>query len=105
MGLPVCLILHGATARPPDFQPFGLGKFLTAAVRRGAPPFVLAGADGGLLFWEPGHAPGTIRRRWCWTRCRGGCDARGFDTSRMAAWGWSMGGYGSLRLAEVRPDC
>ena len=21
----------------------------------------------------------------------------------MAAWGWSMGGYGSLRLAEVKP--
>jgi hypothetical protein len=29
-GLPVCLILHGATARPKDFQPFGLPRFLTA---------------------------------------------------------------------------
>ena len=52
-GLPVCLILHGATARPDDFEPFGLPRFLTAAVTRGAPPFVLMGADGGLLYWEP----------------------------------------------------
>ncbi len=104
VGLPVCLVLHGATARPPDYQPFGLGKFLTAAVRRGAPPFVLAGADGGLLFWEPGHAPGDNPQAMVLDEMPGWLDARGFDTSRMAAWGWSMGGYGSLRLAEVRPD-
>ena len=31
-GLPVCLILHGVTATPSDYQGFGLGRFLTAAV-------------------------------------------------------------------------
>ena len=31
------------------------------------------------------------------------CDERGFDVSRLSAWGWSMGGYGALRLAEVHP--
>jgi S-formylglutathione hydrolase FrmB len=31
------------------------------------------------------------------------CAARGFDTSRLAAWGWSMGGYGSLLLAATFP--
>ena len=63
-GLPVCVILHGASARPADYQPFGFAKFLTEAVKRGAPPFVLAGADGGLLWWEPGHAPGDDPGRW-----------------------------------------
>jgi S-formylglutathione hydrolase FrmB len=29
--------------------------------------------------------------------------ARGFDARRIAGWGWSMGGYGVLRLGEVRP--
>ena len=29
-GVSVCLVLHGATARPSDFQPFGLPRFLTA---------------------------------------------------------------------------
>ena len=31
-------------------------------------------------------------------------DQRGFDSSRLAGWGWSMGGYGVLGLAEARPD-
>ena len=52
-GLPVCMVLHGVTATPSDYQRFGLGRFLTAAVQRGAPPFVLAGASGGVLWWEP----------------------------------------------------
>ena len=34
-GLPVCLVLHGVTATPSDYQGFGLGRFLTAAVQRG----------------------------------------------------------------------
>src|SRR4051794_16879533 len=43
-GLPVCLVLHGASKSPRDFPALGLGRFLTDAVRRGAAPFVLAGA-------------------------------------------------------------
>jgi S-formylglutathione hydrolase FrmB len=31
------------------------------------------------------------------------CAARGFDTSRLAVWGWSMGGYGALLLQERFP--
>ncbi|MBA2696581.1 MAG: hypothetical protein H0U62_12255 [Actinobacteria bacterium] len=57
-GLPVCLVLHGASATPADFEDFGFGRFLTAAVRAGADPFVLAGASGGQLSWEAGHVPG-----------------------------------------------
>jgi len=30
-------------------------------------------------------------------------DERGFDASRRALWGWSMGGYGVLRMAEIEP--
>ena len=32
------------------------------------------------------------------------CTDRGFDSTRLAAYGWSMGGYGALRAAELRPD-
>ena len=28
---------------------------------------------------------------------------RGFDAENRALWGWSMGGYGALRIAEVEP--
>lgn len=31
------------------------------------------------------------------------CADRGFDASRLAAYGWSMGGYGALRAAQLRP--
>ena len=65
---------------------------------------MLAGADGGLLFWEPGHEAGDNPQAMVIDEMPGWLDRRGFDTSRMAAWGWSMGGYGVLRLAEVKPN-
>jgi hypothetical protein len=98
-GLPVCLILHGGSATTADYRRFGFGRFLTAAVRSGVPPFVLVGADGGHNFWQDdgaGDDPQRMLRdelpRWC--------TQRGFDAGRMAAYGWSMGGYGALLLAE-----
>lgn len=100
-GLPVCVILHGASATAADYPEFGFGRFLTDAVVRGAAPFVLAGADGGPLGWEPSGADDPARMvhdelpRWC--------AERGFDTQRVVAWGWSAGGYGVLRLGETYP--
>jgi predicted esterase len=102
-GLPVCLILHGATARPKDFQPFGLPRFLTAAVRRGAPPFVLMGADGDLLSWEPDPGGGDDPQRMVLEELPRWAEERGFDARRLAGWGWSMGGFGVLHIAEVKP--
>ncbi|HEY3764140.1 MAG TPA: alpha/beta hydrolase-fold protein [Gaiellales bacterium] len=102
-GLPVCLVLHGVTASPSDYERFGLGRFLTAAVRAGAPPFVLAGADGGILYWEPDPSSADDPQRMMTDEMPAWLTARGFDASRSVAWGWSMGGYGALRLAEVRP--
>jgi S-formylglutathione hydrolase FrmB len=102
-GLPVCVILHGVSATPKDYQAFGLGKFLTAAVQRGAPPFVLAGADGGVLYWEPDPAGGDDPQKMMTEEMPRWLTARGYDARRIAGWGWSMGGYGVLRLGEVRP--
>ncbi|GHJ50003.1 esterase [Catellatospora sp. TT07R-123] len=100
-GLPVCLVLHGASATAADFPRFGFGRFLTDAVRRGVPPFVLAGATGGRLRWEPSGAddPGRMAAE----ELPAWCGQRGFDVGRIALWGWSMGGYGVLRLAERFP--
>jgi hypothetical protein len=99
-GLPVCLILHGASATTADYERFGLGRFLTAAVRAGAPPFVLAGADGGRTRWV-GDGAGDDPQRMLLDELPAWCGDQGFDTSRVAAYGWSMGGYGSL-LASIR---
>lgn len=98
-GLPVCLVLHGASKHARDFPALGLGRFLTAAVDAGAAPFVLAGATGDRLAWRPAGADDPQRMvheeipQWC--------ADRGFDASRVAVWGWSMGGAGALLLAET----
>ncbi|WP_308120933.1 alpha/beta hydrolase-fold protein [Paractinoplanes bogorensis] len=100
-GLPVCLVLHGASKTAADFPALGLGRFLTDAVRRGRPPFVLAGATGDRLQWRP-HG-GDDPQRMVHEEIPRWCAQRGFDISRMALLGWSMGGYGSLLLAEAFP--
>ena len=101
-GLPVVVILHGASATARDFQPFGLARFLTQAVRDGAEPFVLAGADGGTTRWE-GDGRGDDPQAMLTDELPGWLAERGFDADRRALWGWSMGGYGALRLAESSP--
>ena len=100
-GLPVCVVLHGASATAADFDDFGFGRFLTDAVQRGAQPFVLAGATGGVLRWEP--SGNDDPRAMVHDELPAWCKERGFDISRLALWGWSMGGYGVLRLAEIFP--
>ena len=103
-GLPVVLVLHGSSASVTDYRGpgFGFGRFVTAAVQRGAPPFVLAGTDDGPAGWVPdGSGPDPQRMvveelpRWL--------AARGFDADRRVLWGWSRGGYGVLRLVEAHP--
>jgi S-formylglutathione hydrolase FrmB len=101
-GLPVVIVLHGATGRPNMYQGFGLPRFLTAAVEAGARPFVLAGADGGLLRWEP-QPSGDNPQAMVLEEMPEWLSDRGFDADRRAVWGWSMGGYGALRLAETDP--
>ena len=98
-GLPVCIVLHGASKRPPDFPKLGFGRTLSRAVEKGTPPFVLAGADGGRRGWRP--KPGDDPQRMAYEEIPNWCAERGFDISRLALWGWSMGGAGALLLAET----
>ncbi|WP_446216649.1 alpha/beta hydrolase [Micromonospora sp. IBHARD004] len=100
-GLPVCLVLHGASATPRGFSRFGLARFLTDAVRRGAPPFVLAGATGGGLSWR--RSGDDDPQRMVREEVPTWCARRGFDVDRTAVWGWSTGGFGALLLAEAYP--
>ncbi|GAA1035803.1 alpha/beta hydrolase-fold protein [Virgisporangium ochraceum] len=100
-GLPVCVVLHGGSKSPRDFPGLGLGRFLTAAVDRGAAPFVLVGASGDRLRWRP--STGDDPQRMVHEEIPAWCAERGFDTRRMAVWGWSMGGYGALRIAQTFP--
>ncbi len=101
-GLPVCLVLHGASATTADFETFGLGRFLSAAVESGTPPFVLVAADGGRSFWA-GDGISDDPQRMLTDELPEWSQQLGFDASRMAAYGWSMGGHGVLLAAESAP--
>lgn len=100
-GLPVVIVLHGGSASAAELRGFGLGRFLTAAVRRGVPPFVLAGTDDGPAGWVP--TGGVDPQRMLQDEMPRWLAERGFDGGRRALWGWSRGGYGVLRLVEVAP--
>jgi alpha-beta hydrolase superfamily lysophospholipase len=102
-GLPVCMILHGGSATTKDYTKFGFANFLSDAVNHGVPPFVLVGADGGLSRWE-GDGAADDPQRMLREEVPAWCTERGYDATRLAAYGWSMGGYGALRLAERTPD-
>ncbi|MEQ6899700.1 alpha/beta hydrolase-fold protein [Nocardioides sp. YIM 152588] len=101
-GLPVVVVMHGASASAAEFRGFGFGRFVTAAVAAGAPPFVLAGTDDGPYGWVPGAGvdPFTMLR----DELPGWLGERRFDVSRRAVWAWSRGGYGALRLALDTPQ-
>jgi hypothetical protein len=99
-GLPVVVVLHGASASADQLRGFGLPRFVTAAVDAGAPPFVLAGTDDGPDGWLPsgGLDPQAMLRDElpAWLAERGFAD-------RRALWGWSRGGYGALRFVGLEP--
>ncbi len=100
-GLPVVVVLHGASASAAAFRGFGFARFLTAAVEAGAPPFVLAGTDDGPSGWVPDG--GSDPFRMLQEELPGWLDERGFDSGRRVVWAWSRGGYGALRLALEDP--
>ncbi len=104
-GLPVCLVLHGASATTADFDGFGLARFLTAAARDGVPPFVLVGVDGGRKRWRSaGPDDPDDPQRMLVEEVPTWVADRGFALDRQAAWGWSMGGFGALLLAAAVED-
>nr|WP_232425462.1 alpha/beta fold hydrolase [Pseudofrankia inefficax] len=103
-GLPVCLVLHG---RGDDARRgvalLALDSALAVAVRAGASPFVAVAVDGGEAYWHR-RAAGDDPEQMILAEVLPRLAAQGLRTSRLAALGWSMGGYGALLLAERHPD-
>jgi dienelactone hydrolase len=101
--LPVVVVLHG---RRNDhwsvFSPryLALDRFLAAAVRRGAAPFALASVDGGDTYWHP-RDDGEDSGAMVLDEFLPLIASHGLEVGRLGLMGWSMGGYGSLRLAGI----
>lgn len=104
--LPLVVALHGLgeDARTLyDGPSFGLDRYLAAAVADGVPPFLIAAADGGTSYWHlrpDGEDASVMITDELLPLLR----QRGVRTGRIGLMGWSMGGYGALRLAgELGP--
>lgn len=96
--LPLVVALHG---RGGDHRTIlaelGVPQFLAQAVARGVPPFAIASVDGGERYWHPHH--GTDTGATVTDELIPMLAGRGVDVTRLGFYGWSMGGYGALRLA------
>jgi enterochelin esterase-like enzyme len=99
--LPVLLVLHGRGGdHTTAFTDLGLDRYVSAAVGRGAPPFALATVDGGQGYWRP-EPDGADAGRMVVEELVPLLRRRGLQVDRPALAGWSMGGYGVLRLAGL----
>jgi enterochelin esterase-like enzyme len=100
--LPVLVALHGLHSSHRTWvDDLGVDRFLAAAVKGGVPPFAIAAVDGGTTYWHPrpdGEDAGAmVVDEFLPLLAR-----RGLRTERLGFHGYSMGGYGALRLAGLR---
>ena len=101
-GLPVVIALHGLGATHTTLVGPGLriDRYLAAHVEGGGAPFAIAAADGGSSYWHP-RPSGEDAGRMVTDELLPLVEDRGLDTARLGLIGWSMGGYGALRLAGL----
>jgi len=97
--LPVMVSLHrlGGDHKTAVTE-LGMDRFLPAAVRAGVPPFAIATVDGGTTYWHR-RPTGEDAGAMVLDEFLPMLTRQELDTGRLAFQGWSMGGYGSLRLA------
>jgi len=79
----------------------GIDRYLAAHVQEGGTPFALVAADGGTSYWHPRPSGEDASRMLTDELLPNVVAERGFDTSRFGLIGWSMGGYGALRLGGL----
>jgi len=103
-GVPLCLVLHGfGDDHRSAFDALALQDPQAALARaRPARPLVLAAADGGDGYWHR-RADGDDPQGMLMEEFLPLLALSGVVTDHLVAFGWSMGGYGSLLLAETYP--
>jgi enterochelin esterase-like enzyme len=102
--LAVTLVLHGRGSDHRDaFGSLALDRYLAAAVHDGVPPFALASVDGGDHSYWHRRADGDDPQAMILDEFLPLLADRGLVTRRVGLFGWSMGGYGALLLAEQMP--
>ena len=102
--LPVVVALHGLHTDHRTFvTTLGIDRFLAAAVAAGVPPFAIATVDGGTTYWHP-RPDGEDAGAMVIDEFLPLLSAHGLRTDRLGFHGFSMGGYGALRLGPLAPS-
>lgn len=101
--LPVVVVLHGKHGnhrKAFDHGYLALDRALAGVVHAGGTPYALASVDGGNTYWHhrrSGEDAGAMVTEELMPLLQ----RKGLDTGRLGFLGWSMGGYGALRLAGL----
>jgi S-formylglutathione hydrolase FrmB len=95
--LPVAIMLHGYGDTISGMELHHYPEALAQTVAAGGTPFAVAAINGGNLFWQKdGNADAGAMVASEFVPL---LKKQGLNTKRLALTGWSMGGWGSLRLA------
>lgn len=98
------IALHGMDGDANQMLDMGVGDGLAQLVKQGKPPFAVVGVDGGNTYWHK-RTSGEDSGAMVLDELLPMLSTMGFDTSRVGFMGWSMGGYGALRLgAKLGPS-
>lgn len=101
--LPIAVALHwlGADHGMLTGSQLGLDRYLAQHVHDGRRPFAIVAADGGRGYWHPhaGDDAGQMVLTELLPRAVG--SGHSLLPAAIGFLGWSMGGYGALRLAGI----
>jgi S-formylglutathione hydrolase FrmB len=103
--VPLCLVLHGFDAdHTYAFNDLHLQDAQVGLAQgKASRSLVLAAADGGNGYWHP-RADGDDPQGMLMDEFLPALRAMGIGTDHVVSFGWSMGGYGALLLAETYPQ-
>src|SRR5262245_203665 len=95
------IALHGRNGNATGVMDPGVQEGLALAIKIGWPLFAVVSVDGGANdYWHP-RASGSDAGAMVINELLPMLAGHGIDTSRVALLGWSMGGYGALRLGAI----
>jgi dienelactone hydrolase len=101
--LPVCVAMHGrGGSHTWVFEGVHLDRYLADGVtNHGVAPFVIASVDGGDATNWHRRASGEDPLKMVTDELLPILASRGLRVERVGLWGWSLGGFGALRLAAL----
>jgi S-formylglutathione hydrolase FrmB len=94
------IALHGKDGNAGQMLEVGVEDGLAKLVKDGKQPFAVVGVDGGNTYWHR-RVSGVDSGAMVLEELLPMLSSMGFDTSRVGFMGWSMGGYGALRLGAI----